>query len=182
MQVVLERVNSHVEISVADTGNGIKPEFLPHVFERFRQADASTTRSTAGSGSGLSIVKHSSSCTAAPCACSSPGEGQGATFTVHLPLTVVHRNGDAGERLHPTTPSATRHDFIAAELAGLKVLVVDDEADARELIKRVLEDCARRGAHRRHAPTRRCALVEARAAATCWSATSACRTRTATSC
>ena len=75
--------NSHVEVSVTDTGEGIRREFLPHVFERFRQADASTTRQHGGLGLGLSIVKHWSSCTAARSRAQSAGEGQGATFTVH---------------------------------------------------------------------------------------------------
>jgi len=140
VQVLLERVNSHLEISVADTGNGIKPEFLPFVFDRFRQADASTTRRYGGLGLGLSIVKHLIELHGGTVRANSPGEGQGATFTVQLPVIVVHRSPHGEPRQHPTSPpSAT--DFTAVDLSGMRVLVVDDEPDARELIRSVLVDC-----------------------------------------
>ena len=90
VQVLLERVNSHVEISVIDTGMGIRPEFLPHVFERFRQADASTTRRHGGLGLGLAIVKQLVELHGGTVRAKSPGEGQGSTFVVSLPITVVH--------------------------------------------------------------------------------------------
>ena len=141
MQVVLERVNSHIEISVADTGVGIEPEFLSHVFERFRQADSSTTRKYGGLGLGLSIVKHLVELHGGTVRVESAGKGQGATFALHLPLTVVHAGSRQEERLHPGTPKAMPSDFVVADLSGIKVLVVDDEADARDLIKRVLEEC-----------------------------------------
>ena len=181
VQILLERVNSHIEISVADTGVGIKPEFIPHLFERFRQGDASTTRKYGGLGLGLSIVKSLVELHGGTVRVKSPGEGQGTTVTVHLPLTVVHRRADTGERLHPNTPSASATNFIAAELAGLKVLVVDDQADARDLIKRVLEDC---GAEVITAGTAADGARARRSAAdrTCSSATSACRTPTGSSC
>ena len=86
VQIVLERVNSHIEISVADTGVGIKPEFIPHLFERFRQGDASTTRKYGGLGLGLSIVKSLVELHGGTVWVKSPGEGQGTTVTVHLPL------------------------------------------------------------------------------------------------
>ena len=130
-----------IEISVADTGVGIKPEFIPHLFERFRQGDASTTRKYGGLGLGLSIVKNLVELHGGIVKVESPGEGKGTTVTVRLPLTVVHRHRDTAERLHPKTPSASATNFVVAELAGLKVLVVDDQSDARDLIKRVLEDC-----------------------------------------
>jgi PAS domain S-box-containing protein len=142
IQVVLERVNSHIEISVSDSGIGIKPEFIPHLFERFRQGDASTTRKYGGLGLGLSIVKNLVELHGGIVRVKSPGPGLGTTVTVHLPLTAVHRGADAGERQHPTSPSANATRFIPAELAGLKVLVVDDQPDARDLIRRVLEECA----------------------------------------
>ncbi len=97
--------------------------------------------STAASASGCRSSRASSSCMAAPSRVKSPGEGRGTTVTVHLPLTVVHRLA-AGVRQHPRTPDAGPAAVRAEELAGLKVLVVDDQADARDLIKRVLEDCA----------------------------------------
>jgi signal transduction histidine kinase/ActR/RegA family two-component response regulator len=141
VQVVLERVNSHIEIAVADTGVGIKPEFLPHVFDRFRQEKASRTRSATGLGLGLSIVKHLVELHGGSVHAISAGEGQGATFTVCLPLTVVQREGDPGRRLHPRGLSRTSPLFRPPDLSGIKVLVVDDQPDARDMIKRVLEDC-----------------------------------------
>jgi len=142
VQILLERVSSHVEITVADTGVGIRQEFIPYLFERFRQGDASTTRKYGGLGLGLSIVKRLVELHGGTVWVKSPGEGQGTTVTVHLPLTVVHRDADTGERVHPKTPTASATTILAAELVGLKVLVVDDHSDARDLIKRVLEDCS----------------------------------------
>jgi PAS domain S-box-containing protein len=140
VQVVLERVNSHIEISVADTGCGIKPEFVPFLFERFRQADSATTRQYGGLGLGLSIVKSLVELHGGSVHATSPGVDQGTTVTVILPLTAVHRV-EGGERLHPRSPQVTPPTFMPSELSGLKVLVVDDHADARDLVKRVLEDC-----------------------------------------
>ena len=140
IQVLLERVNSHVEISVADTGVGIKPEFIAHLFERFRQADATTTRKYGGLGLGLSIVKHLVELHGGTVGVSSPGEGLGTTVAVHLPLMVVHRSAETG-RLHPKAAGAIPAGFLPSDLSGTRVLVVDDQADARDLIKRVLEDC-----------------------------------------
>ena len=140
VQILLERVNSHLEISVADTGIGIGPEFLAHVFERFRQGDASTTRRYGGLGLGLAIVKHLVELHGGSILAKSAGEGQGATFVVQLPLTVVRRT-EHNESRHPQSPSALSYDFKGLDLSGIKVLVVDDEADARDLISRVLTDC-----------------------------------------
>ncbi len=142
VQIILERVNSHIEISVADTGVGIRPEFVQHLFERFRQADASTTRKYGGLGLGLSIVKSLVELHGGTVRVKSSGEGLGTTVTVHLPVTAVHRQMDRHERQHPQEAVATPGTFVAAELAGLRVLVVDDHLDARELIKRLLEECA----------------------------------------
>jgi signal transduction histidine kinase/ActR/RegA family two-component response regulator len=141
VQVLLERVNSHIEVSVADTGVGIKPEFIEHLFERFRQGDASTTRKYGGLGLGLSIVKSLVELHGGTVVMKSPGEGLGTTVTVHLPLTVVHRADGGSPRLHPRTHAAATPMFIATDLTGLKVLVVDDQPDARDLIQRVLEGC-----------------------------------------
>ncbi len=149
VQVLLERVNSHVEISVIDTGQGIPPEFLPHVFERFRQADASTTRQHGGLGLGLSIVKHLVEMHGGTVRAKSPGEGQGATFTVTLPILVVHRR-DSGPLRIPSQEPQTEVESPSNVLVGVNVLVVDDEADARALVKRVL---AERGAEVRTAAT-----------------------------
>ncbi len=141
VQVLLARVSSHIEISVADTGVGIRPEFLAHVFERFRQADASTTREYGGLGLGLSIVKHLIELHGGTVRADSAGEGQGAVFRVELPLTVLRSGVHDQARLHPAAPTPGPSDVTFANLSGIKVLVVDDEADARDLISRLLVDC-----------------------------------------
>ena len=142
VQVQLEAVNSHVEIRVADTGIGIHPEFIPHLFERFRQGDASTTRKFGGLGLGLSIVKSLVEQHGGTVSVKSPGESLGTTVTVHLPVSATHPAADTREGEHPASGQTNPARFIAGELAGVKVLVVDDQSDARDLIKRVLEDCA----------------------------------------
>ena len=138
VEVLVERVNSHLEITVNDSGLGIKPEFLPHVFERFRQADASTTRQYGGLGLGLSIVKQLVELHGGSVRAKSAGEGFGATFIVSLPLAAVH--GDE-KREHPTSRNRPALECEDINLDELRVLVVDDEPDARELIKRVLLQC-----------------------------------------
>ncbi|HEX8342925.1 MAG TPA: ATP-binding protein, partial [Tepidisphaeraceae bacterium] len=144
VQVLLERVNSHVEVSVIDSGEGIKPEFLPYVFDRFRQADASTTRRHGGLGLGLSIVKQLVELHGGSIRVKSAGEGLGSTFIVSLPLTVIHPESPAdADRRHPKAGGAplSLQPYFCAEITGVKVLVVDDEPDARALVKRLLEDC-----------------------------------------
>ena len=141
VQVLLESVSSHVEISVADTGIGIDPEFLPHVFERFRQGDASTTRKFGGLGLGLSIAKDLVELHGGTVEAKSDGAGRGATFVVHLPLVVVHSRSHEAPRVHPKSPTLAAFDLNPLELSGVKVLIVDDEADARELVRRVLTAC-----------------------------------------
>jgi len=145
VEVTVTRSGAAIEVAVRDTGAGITSEFLPHVFERFRQADASTTRRHGGLGLGLAIVRslveqHGGSVEAA-----SPGEGQGATFTVQLPVAAregSHAPG-AALRMRESRRDAgvASQDFRAVDLAGLKVLVVDDEPDARSLMQRVLAEC-----------------------------------------
>ena len=142
VQVLLERVNSHVEITVIDTGIGIKPEFLPHVFDRFRQADSSTTRRHGGLGLGLAIVKQLVEMHGGTVRAKSPGEGQGSTFVVTLPITVVHEDTSSPEKVRPKEARRRANSTAPrAALSGLKVLVVDDEPDARQLIRRVLTEC-----------------------------------------
>jgi signal transduction histidine kinase/CheY-like chemotaxis protein len=138
VQVVMERVNSHLELRISDTGQGIRPEFLAHVFDRFRQADAATTRRHAGLGLGLSIVKHLVELHGGFVTAVSPGEGQGATFVVTLPVQIIHREGDG----YASPAYGNRLDQIQQppNLSGLRVLVVDDEPDARELIRRLLAE------------------------------------------
>jgi signal transduction histidine kinase/ActR/RegA family two-component response regulator len=144
VQVLLERINSHIEISVADTGMGIESDFIPFVFDRFRQADASTTRRHGGLGIGLSIVKHLVELHGGNVRVQSPGADRGATFTVQLPVIVVHRSTHKEPRSHPTSSPSLAAGFAAIDLKNVSVLVVDDEADARELIKHVLESCSAR--------------------------------------
>jgi CheY-like chemotaxis protein len=141
VQVSLERVNSHIEVCVADDGEGIKPEFLPHLFERFRQADASTTRKHGGLGLGLSIVKHLVELHGGTVRAKSAGVGQGATFCIELPLMVVQPPEDLAPRGHPRASAPTTGPIECPSLEGITVLVVDDEPDARDLVRRVLEDC-----------------------------------------
>jgi signal transduction histidine kinase/ActR/RegA family two-component response regulator len=141
VQVTLARVNSSAEIVVADTGEGISAEFLPYVFERFRQADPSTTRRHGGLGLGMAITRHLIELHGGTIGAFSPGEGQGATFTVRLPLMSVRH----AEQPLPvvTTPRSPADEFdmqyaALPRLEGLRVLVVDDERDARELLTAVL--------------------------------------------
>jgi PAS domain S-box-containing protein len=139
VHVLLERVNSHVEISVIDNGMGIKPEFLPHVFDRFRQADSSTTRRHGGLGLGLAIVRQLVEIHGGSVRAKSAGEGQGATFTVTLPIMVVHP--EQSDKPQPKHDSTSEFDCTQGDLTGVRVLVVDDEPDARKLLERVLSDC-----------------------------------------
>ena len=143
VQVVLERVNSHLEVSVADTGEGIATEFLPYVFDRFRQQDASTTRRHGGLGLGLAIVKQLVELHGGSIQVESAGAGHGTTFKVLLPLSVVQPAPDPAdtERRHPEGVSTSVPIPVdRLHLTGVKVLVVDDEADARTLVQRLLED------------------------------------------
>ncbi len=139
VQVKLQRINSHVEIVVTDSGVGIKPDFLPHVFERFRQADGSTTRTYGGLGLGLAIVRHLVELHGGTALAQSGGENQGSTFTVRFPSMVAAEQ--QAERL-PLTPVAITGELSRDRkraLRGLRVLVVDDEFDARALLTTMLE-------------------------------------------
>ncbi|HEX8824348.1 MAG TPA: ATP-binding protein, partial [Archangium sp.] len=140
VQVLLEQVNSQIEISVADTGIGIDPKFIPHLFERFRQGDASTTRKYGGLGLGLSIVKSLVELHGGTVRVTSPGVDQGTTVSLQLPLG-VHREPSPLESPPPKTSSTAARDVVLARLGGLRILVVDDHADARELVTRLLEEC-----------------------------------------
>lgn len=143
VHVALKRVNFHIEVSVADSGIGIAPEFLPHVFERFRQADGSTTRRHAGLGLGLTIAKHLAELHGGTLRASSTGQGQGSTFTLDVPLAAVHRATGEEERGHPTAAALDPLPPFP-DLSGLVVLAVDDQADARDLVQRILENCGAR--------------------------------------
>jgi signal transduction histidine kinase/ActR/RegA family two-component response regulator len=140
IQVKLQRVDSHVDIIVSDSGVGISKEFLPHVFDRFRQGDASTTRIHGGLGLGLSIVHQLVDLHGGSVAVHSEGEGKGATFTINLPSASVVSNQKELDSAPPANAEEiTTFDGLPS-LQGLKVLVVDDEADTRELIAEVLKE------------------------------------------
>ncbi len=146
VNVRLARVASQVEIMVSDTGQGISSEFLPHVFERFLQADSTSTRQHSGLGLGLAIVRHLVELHGGTVSAASEGEGRGATFTLRLPLAAVRATGE----LPPQSNDQPAADTIATvftsrvntgvdlKLRGLRVLIVDDEADARELLEIIL--------------------------------------------
>lgn len=134
VMVTVAGYEGELVITVADTGAGIKPEFLPHVFERFRQAESSTNRSYGGLGLGLAIVRHLVELHGGNVSVASEGDGRGATFTVRLPVAAAVRL--PAER----APAAVTSDTPAGRsLTGLHILVVDDEADAREVMRFMLE-------------------------------------------
>jgi CheY-like chemotaxis protein/anti-sigma regulatory factor (Ser/Thr protein kinase) len=132
VHVILERVNSHVEIRVIDSGDGISREFLPQVFDRFRQAESATTRTHGGLGIGLAIVKHLVELHGGTVTAQSDGPGTGSTFTVSLPIALTH--ADSEEMAEAGADSVGRVD-----LTGVRILVVDDDADALALTERVFQ-------------------------------------------
>jgi CheY-like chemotaxis protein/anti-sigma regulatory factor (Ser/Thr protein kinase) len=144
LRVAVTEADGHVAVTIADTGIGIRPEFLAHVFERFRQADSTTTRRHGGLGLGLSIVKHLVEQHGGTVSVASAGEGRGASFTVSLPLATAPSAAARQARSQAAQPPvlpAVPADSGQCDLNGLRVLVVDDEIDARDLIKRILCDC-----------------------------------------
>jgi PAS domain S-box-containing protein len=140
VQVRLERVNSHVEVTVSDTGQGIRSEFLPYVFDRFRQADSSNTRSSMGLGLGLAIVRQLIELHGGAVCAESEGEGKGSTFTIKLPVIAVY---DKQTEDKNNGPGVDRPEPIEAlpSLHGVRVLIVDDKADARDLLIHVFKPC-----------------------------------------
>jgi CheY-like chemotaxis protein/anti-sigma regulatory factor (Ser/Thr protein kinase) len=138
--VDMRRVESDLELRVRDTGVGIASEFLPHVFDSFRQFDSSATRVHGGLGIGLSITKHLVDLHGGSIEVQSPGIGHGATFIVRLPISPLLTT-TLGVPQVPATQGASPDSYSPADLQGLSVLVVDDEADARELIGYLLETC-----------------------------------------
>jgi len=138
VQVRVERVNSHIEIVVSDTGGGIRPDFLPYVFDRFRQADGTLARKTGGLGLGLSIVRHIVEMHGGSVEAASDGEGRGATFRVRLPLMIVQTTTVDAKREHPRTETTLPLTGLA-NLTGVRVMAVDDEPDALGLLRVVLE-------------------------------------------
>jgi signal transduction histidine kinase/ActR/RegA family two-component response regulator len=137
IHVLVTRVHSHLEITVRDSGPGISPEFLPQVFERFRQADASITRKHGGLGLGLAIVKQLVELHGGTVRVDNAPAGGGAIFVVSLPLGAARCDDGAPE------PESTRRTPVlreAVDLAGTRIVVIDDEPDARDLVKWVLEN------------------------------------------
>ena len=140
IQIVVERVNSHVELSVSDTGKGIAADFLPFIFQRFSQADNSTGRGHSGLGLGLAIVRSLAELHGGSVRVKSGGEGKGTTFIVSLPISVVHTL-DTVENLRYSRVGAYHEQLAMPDLTGINVMVVDDEVDAVGLVKRIMENC-----------------------------------------
>lgn len=138
VSISLSQIGSNLTLTVSDNGRGISAQFLPHLFERFRQADASTTRKSGGLGIGLALVKQLVELHGGKVRAESKGEGQGATFIVTLPVSVVvpPKGASQMQRSEPIDPTL-------ADLTGIRVLVVDDDADSLDIVKRIL---AARGA------------------------------------
>jgi PAS domain S-box-containing protein len=146
VSVTLRQTNSHFEIVIADSGEGIDGAFLPHVFERFRQADASTSRRHGGLGLGLSIAKQLVELHGGSVSAASDGAGKGSTFAVILPVMAASDYAVDGEaRLAQSLSRSASPELEARRphpsLGGVKVLVVDDEPDGRSLIERLLREC-----------------------------------------
>jgi CheY-like chemotaxis protein len=137
-------LTGQIEITVTDTGAGMRPDFLPHVFERFRQSDASTTRDHGGLGLGLAIVKKLVELHGGRVEARSDGLGKGSTFVVLLPQAMAapleREPVDSPADRQP--PAEGRADGEPGRLTGVKVLVVDDEPDGRTLVGRILQECS----------------------------------------
>ena len=140
IRIRLRQLKSHVEFVVADTGKGIEPKVLPFIFDRFRQGDSSTTREYGGLGLGLAIVRHLVELHGGVVLAHSDGEGKGAEFIVQLPISAAFRSAQTGSgvRLLPGTGADT--SGAMPSLAGLRVLLVDDEPDAREMVAAILSE------------------------------------------
>lgn len=136
-----EADRNYVKIKITDTGQGITPEFLPHIFERFRQADATTTRSHGGLGLGLAIVKQLVELHGGKVCAASPGEGQGSSFIIKLP-----KKANAAEKDINVVPDKYLEEEMEVldvpDLTGVKILIVDDHEDARQFLQRLLEHSA----------------------------------------
>lgn len=139
VRIVAQRVNSHVEVTVSDSGEGMTQAFIAHAFERFRQSDSRETQQSSGLGLGLSIVKnlvemHGGSITA-----TSEGLGRGSTFLINLPVAVVHHRQEDVQRVHPHAAVAEApYEVRGITLKGVNVLIVEDEPDSREVLRHLL--------------------------------------------
>jgi PAS domain S-box-containing protein len=150
VKVELDIQLGNAAITVADSGEGISAEFLPFVFDRFRQADGSTKRLQGGLGLGLSVVRHLVELHGGNVIAASPGMGRGATFTISLPLSTVQEDLRAGVATDSVEPVAAGDDYKGPLLNGIKVLVLDDDSDAREFLQILLSE---NGAHVRAVAT-----------------------------
>jgi PAS domain S-box-containing protein len=137
--VRLSRAGSHVRIAVADTGQGISRDFLPYVFDRFRQADGTITRAHGGLGLGLAIVRHLVEIHGGTVAAESEGEGRGATFNIELPVADPDRGAAESQKLSASLAEVAAAVSPVSQLTDLRVLIVDDEPDARLLLKTIME-------------------------------------------
>lgn len=138
--ITLEQVDDMIQLQIQDTGKGIEPEFLPYVFDTFRQADSSITRSFGGLGLGLAIVRYIVELHGGSVQAASPGEHQGSTFTVQLPLiNQLEQLNQSAPGLAPLKVDNCSGSGLNVPLAGLKILVVDDETDGLELVQFILE-------------------------------------------
>ncbi|HEX5751576.1 MAG TPA: ATP-binding protein [Archangium sp.] len=135
----LRCVEGHVELQVTDSGKGIDPAFLPHVFERFRQGDGSSTRRYGGLGLGLAIVRHLVELHGGTVQAHSEGEGRGSTFTMRLPLIAARPPEGASPGISSMLPDPSLAAYLP-DLSGVRVLVVDDEQGTRELLRALLEE------------------------------------------
>ncbi|HEY3162251.1 MAG TPA: PAS domain S-box protein [Vicinamibacterales bacterium] len=142
-QLRLQRVNSHVEVTVSDTGIGIREDFLPYLFERFRQGDSTTTRTHGGLGLGLAIARRIVELHGGRVEAFSPGEGKGATFRVKLPIMIVHTEAETDRRVHPRGDTR-RAPAEFPTLPDICVLAVDDDPDALGLVREILESAGAR--------------------------------------
>ncbi|MEO8069790.1 MAG: hybrid sensor histidine kinase/response regulator, partial [Acidobacteriota bacterium] len=138
-EVRLERTNFHVEITVSDTGIGIPSDFLPHVFDRFRQADAGISRTRGGLGLGLAIARHLVELQGGRMFAASDGPGTGATFRIELPLRTSTAAVALEDNEHPHPSLTIGHHISVPPLHGVRVLAVDDDADALALVREILE-------------------------------------------
>jgi CheY-like chemotaxis protein len=140
VQVRMQLVDSRVEVAVSDTGEGIDPEFLPHLFQRFTQADSGFTRAHGGLGLGLAISRHLVEAHGGQITATSPGKGQGTTILMQLPLMIVHDRQTLQRQVgrHPRLELPGAIDLHLADLTGVRVLLVDDDPDALQLAKEAL--------------------------------------------
>jgi CheY-like chemotaxis protein len=142
VRVRLERVEDYAEVTVTDNGQGINPQFLPFIFDRFRQADGSTTRKHGGLGLGLAIARHLVEMHGGTIKAESDGMNHGATFSVRLPLRTANRLTDVEVETSPALGKSSQSTLSGLPaLEGLRILIVDDELDTRDLIATVLLRC-----------------------------------------